>query len=296
MPSPYVIITPARNEEAFIEKTIKSLVAQTVLPLKWVIVSDGSTDRTTEIASRFTEKYGFIQLVEKKAHENRNFGSKVDAINAGYKLLADLDYSFFGILDADISFEPHYFEQLLKRFLQNPRLGLAGGKVFWNINGLVTTINTNYHYVTGCNQLFRRECYEEIGGYLPIRTGGVDTVAMMMVRMKGWEVKSFPELRVLHYTKAGTKDASIYLARYRGGIRDYHIGCHPLFFTARSACRILQDPLILGSLCSLFGYFRAWMFFPKRPVPDELVRFVQRDQIRRLTGIIRRTGSGRQRT
>lgn len=293
MSTSYVIITPARNEEAFIEKIIRSVVAQTVLPLKWIIVSDGSTDRTTEIVSRFAKKYSFIELVEKRNHDNRNFGSKVDAINAGYKLLADLDYSFFGILDADISFEPHHFEELLKRFQQYPRLGLAGGKVFRYLNGIVTKINENYDYVTGCNQLFRRECYEEIAGYRRIRTGGVDTVAMIMARMKGWEVKSFPELRVLHHTKAGTKEASIHRARYREGIRDYYIGYHPLFFTARSIRRLLNQPVILGSLCSLFGYYRTWIFAPRRPVPHELVRYVQRDQIRRLTGILRRTGSGR---
>ena len=112
----YVIITPARNEEAYIEKTIQSVISQTILPRKWIIVSDGSTDKTEEIISRYAKENHFIQLLTSKGDLKRNFGSKVNAFNAGYQLLKDMSYDFICNLDADVTFSSNYFESILQEF------------------------------------------------------------------------------------------------------------------------------------------------------------------------------------
>ena len=125
----YVLIKAARNEEKYIENTIKTIIAQTVLPVKWIIVSDGSTDRTDEIVMRYVAQYNFITLVIKTANINGqvDFSSKVQAIMMGYKMLARIDYSFVGILDGDVTFDSCYYEMVLNKFAQNSKLGIAGG-------------------------------------------------------------------------------------------------------------------------------------------------------------------------
>ena len=119
---PYVLITAARNEEAYIEKTINSVISQTILPRKWVIVSDGSTDRTDQIVNKYAAKHDFIQLVHISGSTQRNFRSKVNAINIGYERLKHIEYEFIGILDADVSFKSDYFESILREFQKNPKL------------------------------------------------------------------------------------------------------------------------------------------------------------------------------
>src|SRR6204780_1487083 len=122
----YVLVTPARNEEALIEKTIQSVIAQTVLPTKWAIVNDGSTDNTESIVSRYAANHPWIELVNLPAHRDRSFAGKVHAFNAGQERVKDLDYEVIGNLDSDVSLDPDHFEFLLAKFQNEPRLGVAG--------------------------------------------------------------------------------------------------------------------------------------------------------------------------
>jgi len=182
----YVLITPARNEEAYIEKTIKSVIGQSILPRKWVIVSDGSTDRTDEIVAKYAANNDFIRHLRIPEHSNRDFACQVDAFYAGFEQLKEVEYDFLANLDADVSFGPNYFEYLLEKFEQNPKLGLAGGLIFEFCNGkyvqMITQINRS---VGGQTQLFRREVFEEIGGYVAIREGGSDILADYSTRKYG---------------------------------------------------------------------------------------------------------------
>ena len=158
----YVLITPARNEEASIEKTIQSVINQTVMPEKWVIVSDGSTDRTDEIVESYQQKYDFIHMVRREVDANRDFASKVYAIRAGLEKLNGTRYDFIGNLDADVSFEQDFYERVFKEFEKNPDLGICGG-VFYELNdGQWVAQHTNINWsVGGCTQTFRRQCYED---------------------------------------------------------------------------------------------------------------------------------------
>jgi len=179
-----VIIT--LNEEANIGKTIESVLAQVERPERWVIVSDGSTDGTDEIVQRYVEKHGFIRFLRVTRPPGRSFRTKVMALQAGIKLLADAPFHFLGNLDADISVAPSYFADLLIKFERDPKLGIAGGFVHEGKEGQARSRNINRVYsVAHAAQLVRRECYEAIGGYAVLEYGGEDWHAQTSARMMG---------------------------------------------------------------------------------------------------------------
>ena len=188
--SSYVLITPARNEELSIERTIQSVIAQTVLPKKWVIVSDGSTDKTDEIIKKYLQKNLWIEFIRMPEHRDRHFAAKVQCFEAGYERMKGVDFGIIGNLDADISFDEGYFEFLLSKFAEDPKLGVAGTP-FVEDGKHYDYSFTNIEHVSGACQLFRRECFEEIGGYIPIKGGGIDWVAVTTARMKGWKTRTF---------------------------------------------------------------------------------------------------------
>ena len=206
-PVKYVLITPARNEEAFIRRTLESVVAQSLLPERWVIVDDGSTDRTAEIVEPYTKQHAWIELVRRPQRKDRNFASKAHAVNAGLERVQSLSFEIVGNLDADVSFEPDYMEFLMQKFSEDPELGVAGTP--FTQNGDYDSSKDSFegeNYVAGPCQLFRRECFQEIGGYVPNRAGGLDWIAVMTARMKGWKARAFPEKRFHHYRTLGTAE------------------------------------------------------------------------------------------
>ena len=160
---PYVILTPAHNEEALIEKTIHSMINQTVRPLKWIVVNDNSTDRTGEIVKRYASDYDFLRLISLKRSGERHFGNKVTAFNRGLSEVQGLDYRFIGNIDADISLENDYFEKILREFEKDLNLGVAGGMVSTSMGDKFVSQNVALDSVAGAVQLFRRGCFEQIG-------------------------------------------------------------------------------------------------------------------------------------
>ncbi|HEY8037337.1 MAG TPA: glycosyltransferase family 2 protein [Methylobacter sp.] len=279
----YVLITPARNEEAFIGQTIESVVAQTVLPAKWVIVSDGSTDRTDDIVKQYTAKYNWIQLVRMPERTERHFAGKVLAFNAGYEQVQGLKYDIVGSLDADISFDPEYFEFLLGQFARNTKLGVAGTPFREGTTQYDYRFSRKEH-VSGACQLFRRECFESIGGYVPIKAGAIDLTAVVTARMKDWKTETFTDKFCLHHRKMGTAKANIVIATFKSGYGDYQMGVHPLWQIARSTYQMTRQPFILGGLLLLTGYFWAMFKRSPKPVSTEFVNFRRQEQMQWLGG------------
>ena len=196
----FVLVTAAYNEEKFIDGVLQSVVRQSVLPAKWIVVSDGSTDATGTIVRGYAAKYPFIELLNLSNAHKRNFGAQVNAINEGCARLKSLKYRYIGNLDADISFDSGYFAELLKRFEENSQLGLAGGAITEEVRGSFRQRRHNSaDSVAHTIQLFRRECFEAIDGYLPLRYGGPDWHAGVVARMRGWQVQSFDDLPVRHH-------------------------------------------------------------------------------------------------
>lgn len=278
----YILITPARNEAEFIELTIKSVVAQTVRPLKWVIVSDGSTDRTDEIVSSYAAEHEWIELVQMPERRERHFAGKVRAFNAGYARVERLRYDVIGSLDADISFDQDYFSFLLARLSADSGLGLVGTPFKEGQNPTYDYRFTNIEHVSGACQLFRRECFEDVGGYLPVKGGSIDHIAVLTARMKGWKTRTFTEKVCLHHRMLGTAEQSLLKAKFRCGVKDHAIGNHPLWEVFRATYQTINKPFVLGGLMLLSGYTWAAIRQIERPVSPELVAFQRREQLLRL--------------
>lgn len=284
----YVIITPARNEEKYIEKTIISVLNQTIKPEAWVIVSDGSTDMTDEIVNKYLSENDFIIFQRTLDKPNRNFSSKVAAFNFGCEAIKEMEYEFIGNLDADISFESDYYEKILKKFKENPKLGIAGGIRMEAYGGKYYLSRSSRNSVAGGFQLFRRKCFESIGGYKPLKYGGIDAVAETMARMNGWQVHSFENIRLYHHKPTGLGNQNVFKARFKLGIQHYLIGYHPLFSTLRFLTRITQKPMFVSGFAYIFGFL--WASFRKyeRPVADDFVAYLRKEQTIRLKEFIRK--------
>jgi biofilm PGA synthesis N-glycosyltransferase PgaC len=282
----YVLITPAHNEEAFIENTLTSMVAQTVLPQRWLIVDDGSTDRTAEIVRHYVRRYPWMQLLQLPKRQDRNFASKAHAFNAGFKRVSSLPFDVIGNLDADISFEGDYFEFLLSKFTEFPRLGVAGTAMR---EASYDAVKDSFYHdsdVFGACQLFRRACFEQVGGYTPIKWGGIDWVAVRTARLKGWQTRSFCDKLFYHHRPMGATEANTWKARFDYGRKDYFLGNHPFWQVFRVSFQMIKRPYVVGGLLLLSGYFYSFVSRMQRPVAPELLRFHRREQVERLKQLL----------
>ncbi len=283
----YVLITAARNEEAFIAETLESVVRQTVLPLKWVIVDDGSTDKTAEIVSRYLSRHPWIELVQRPPRLDRSFAGKVHAFNEGFERVRGIQYEIIGNLDADISFDKDHFEFLLQKFSTTPKLGVAG--TIFREDGYSSETDSfeGSRHVAGQCQLFRKQCWEQVGGYIPHRAGGVDWMAVTTARMMGWETRSFREKSFFHYRHLGTAERSVLSSLFSYGEKDYYLGGHPVWELFRVAYRTTRQPYILGGVAIGAGYCWALLRRTPRPVSRDLMAFHRKEQMTKLMAILK---------
>lgn len=282
-PGQYILLTAAKNEAEYIGQTIESVVRQTIRPLAWFIVDDGSTDETAKIIQRFADQHSFIHLLSSATRSERSFGSKDKAINAAYEQAGKLAFEFLAILDADITFErDDYYEQMLGKFQDNPKLGIAGGFIYERSNGMWQSRKGNSEdSVAGGIQLFRRVCYEQIGGYVPMHYGGEDWLAMIKAKMAGWEVLACPEYHVLHYRPTSTAGGR-WRGLFRLGMMDASFGSHPFFQVFKCCRRIFARPLFVGAVVRFSG-FAWWIVSGRKPLlSPEQVMFLRREQMAKI--------------
>jgi len=284
----YVLITPARNEEAHIERTIASVVHQTIRPVKWVVVSDGSTDRTDEIVKLHMRTNEWIELVRMPERPERSFAGKVRAFDAGAARVRHLPYDVIGNLDADVSFEEDYIEYLLGKFVLYPRLGVASTnhyEVSWEQRPRYDYRFTSIEDVSGACQLFRRECFEAIGGYKPSRHGGVDLLATLSARMHGWETRTYTGRILIHHRLQGSAETHRLLVEFENGRKDYSHGGHPVWEVFRAAYRLTRKPYIIGGCLIFLGYLSALLTRAEKVFPSDVVRFRRMEQMSRLRAL-----------
>ena len=284
----YVLITPARNEAALIELALKSVVAQTVPPKKWVIVNDGSTDDTEELVRKYASDYPWIDLIQMPQRRERSFAGKAIAVSTAQARLGELQYDVIGNLDADVSFAPDYFAFLMERFAENPKLGV-GGTAFHEEGN----VNYNYEFVgiehvSGMCQMFRRECFEAIGGYPTIKSGGIDLIAVLSARAKGWETRTFLDKSFMHHRSQGGALHNGLRERLHVGRKDYLIGNHPLWEIFRSAYQMTRKPYFIGGILVLAAYSWNAIRGVERSIPKELMALRRREQLRRLKLAVQR--------
>lgn len=287
----YVVISPVRNEAQFIEQTIQAMINQTVKPSEWIMVNDGSTDETGDIVARYAAHYSWIRLVNRQDRGHRQRGpGVVDAFYEGFGQITHTDYDVVVKLDGDLSFEPNYFEELLKQFAANPRLGIASGQVYHRDGAEWFTEKPLIPCTHGQTKLYRRECFEAMGG-IP-RSLGWDGIDDWKARMLGWQTVSFEYLKVLHYRPMGAATGSL-KSRIEQGQGAYFMGYHPLYIIARGIRRMADRPYVAGGLLMIWGYVAAWLTDQERMTDHELIRYLRRTQLKLLTSYMwpRRLGS-----
>jgi poly-beta-1,6-N-acetyl-D-glucosamine synthase len=278
----YVLITPARNEEATIGITIESVIRQTVAPREWVIVSDGSTDRTDEIVKRYASENRFIRLLRLDNRPARNFASVVFATEAGIASLTTKDYGFIGLLDADIRFKNNYYEEILRHFVNDPALGIAGGWVLDSYRGQLWRGVYSPQEVAGAVQLFRRKCFDSIEKLIAIPEGGWDAITCVQARMNGFKTHTFSDIEVEHLKPRNIAEGNLLRRNWQLGVREYAVGNHPLFEFAKCGYRCFQPPLVLGGILRAGGYSWSCMTRLKRLLPLDIIHFIRREQMARL--------------
>jgi glycosyltransferase involved in cell wall biosynthesis len=276
----YVLLTAVHNEEKYIHYPVDSVLSQTYVPEKWVIVSDGSTDGTDNILRKYEGMHSFIHYcrLEKKS-KNKGFISKVHALRYAYEMVNKENFNYIGILDGDVSFCDKYYQNIMCEFNKNRKLGIAGGFVHErDRNGIFQSrIHNRERSVPGAVQMFRRECYEIIDGLKPIIYGGEDTYAEIVARASGWEVRSFPEYHVFHH-KPGYLKRGTWKERIREGKLDYVIGNHPIFELMKFLRRIPEYPVLLGATVRMLGYLNAFVRNEEKIPTKEMLKQIRSDQ------------------
>jgi hypothetical protein len=259
---------------------------QKVRPAKWVIVSDCSTDGTDEVVARYCAAYAWIELIRMPQTGGRDFARKVHAFNAGYARVKNLQYDAIGSADADISFGADYFSFLLGKLAEDTRLGLVGTPFEDGSHHTYDYRFTSVEHVSGACQLFRRECFEQIGGYVAVKAGGIDQLAVLAARMKGWKTRTFTERVCQHHREIGTAVHGALSARFNQGVKDYAFGGHPVWELFRFAYQMSRRPILLGGLALGSGYLWAAVRRLERPIPPEMVAFRRNEQMERLKNLL----------
>lgn len=277
-----MIVTPVRDEEAYLRLTVESIIQQTIRPAEYVIVNDGSKDRTRNIIDEYVKQYPWIRGVHREDRGFRKWGAGIiEAFYDGFYALTCQDWEFMCKLDGDLSFGPEYFESAFHKFAQNSKLGIGGGFLYHIENGQKVWERHPTFHVRGGAKIYRSACWEAIGG---LWVGpGSDTVDEVKANMLGWSTMSFLDLEITHHRWTGAA-----YGRWGGivknGKTDYVAGYHPLFVLAKSLARFVQRPYVLGSCALVYGYLAAYFKQIPRVDDPELIQYLRRQQLAKLAG------------
>jgi biofilm PGA synthesis N-glycosyltransferase PgaC len=278
----YVVITPVRNEQENLRQTIQSMVKQMLPPATWVIVDDGSSDATGQIADEASAKYTWVRVIHRKDRGFRKPGSGVmEAFGEGYRLIESEPWDFIVKLDGDLSFKSDFFSSALERFSEDSRLGIGGGTIcVKDGNQLVPewTGDPPFH-VRGATKIYRSECWRQIGSLYPVP--GWDTLDEIKANMLGWRTYSFADLKLLHYRHAGQADGA-WANWVKNGRANYISGYHPIFMLVKCARRVFRKPWGIGAAGLMFGFVSGYLERLQRIDDAELIDYLRREQIKRL--------------
>lgn len=281
MKKKYIIVSSVRNEQDYIQKTLQSMVSQTIKPLKWIIVNDGSTDKTGEYISKYEEKYEWIEKLDLK---DRGFYSPgegiVNAVYKGFENVKDLDWHYFVKMDCDLSFEEDYYEKMLIRFHSDDKLGIASGGIYNVISPeKIIMEKGKADHPWGAAIMFRKKCFEQIGGLQA--TLGWELAAILKAQIRGWNTRCFFDLIIYHYRITGGRHTGFTKGRFRHGRNLYRFG-YPIYYTfLKSLYRIFEVPYLIGSMGILTGYLYG--FFKRDPfIYDKTMRKHLRIRLKKI--------------
>jgi len=277
----YIIVTPVRDEETNIEELVQSVISQTIRPLEWIIVNDGSTDSTVKIIEKYLSANEWIKLIHKKDRGYYLLGSgRGEAFYFGFNLIKNNNWDYLSIMDGDVAFNSNYFQVLLGRFEENPKLGIASGKTFIkNGDQLVCELCPDDH-VRGPLKTYRRKCWDDIGGVEVRRLW--DTIDEMKAQKLGWETRSYYDLKIIHKRPIDARQKNPFESRYILGKNFYNIGYHPLFMCVKCLkVMALERPRILAGFYLFLGYLTSLLKRDKI-YDKELAKFIRQKQLKRF--------------
>lgn len=281
--SMYVVITPARNEQENLRHTIRSMAAQTHRPSRWVIVNDGSTDDTGLVIDEAAREHLWISTVHRKDRGFRKQGGGViEAFYDGYTLIETAPWAFLIKFDADLSFEPEYFERCLKKFSQDPRLGIGGGMISHEVEGRLVCESPGdpAFHVRGATKIYRRACWQAIGGL--IQAPGWDTVDELKANMLSWTTLTFRDVPLRHHRFTGAAEG-VWKNYVKFGLANYITGYHPIFMGVKCLKRFFSRPYGLGAVALAWGFLSGYVRSIPRVDDTDLIRYVREQQLRKLT-------------
>ena len=275
----YCLISPCRDEAEYMRATLDSVLKQTIPPTQWVIVNDGSTDRSAAILKDYASRYDFIKVIHRGDRGRRSLG--VGVINSFYEGLATIeltDFNYICKLDLDVELPPDYFETLIQRMEAQPRLGTCSGKPYFRLRGKPIREKCSDEMSVGMTKFYRRECFEEIGGF--VRSLMWDGIDCHRCRQLGWMACSYDdqELRFIHLRPMGSSDRSLLRGRMRHGVGQHFMGTGPMFLAASALSRLPYPPLVLGSLAMIWGYGLSLLAHKQRYGDPEFRRFLRQYQ------------------
>lgn len=288
----YIIISPVRNEAKYIEKTLLSVATQTIQPKKWLIVDDGSTDKTIDIVTGFAKDHNFIELISRP--QNDIEVSSLDRIakaappktfNYGLDYLNNESFDFVVKLDGDLSFNSDYFAQLFIEFKKNPKLGIASGLASFPRSGGFYTPYVPKEHVLGCSKVYRRECFLDIDGVEEVL--GWDTIDEVKAQMRGWQTQHFSDIRLIHWRLMGTR-AGYVRGKMRHGFTNYYLGYYPLYMLARVVKRMAERPYVIPGILLGMGYLRGYLLRAERFPDNEFRAYLRETQVRQLKKLANR--------
>jgi glycosyltransferase involved in cell wall biosynthesis len=278
----YVIISPVRDEQDNLARTIESVIHQTIQPCEWVIVNDGSSDNTAAIADGYALQHDWIRV---RHRENRGFrkagGGVVDAFNDGYSTLRSSDWQFIVKLDGDLSFSADYFESCFRAFEAEEKLGITGGTIYNVIQGQAYREACPAFHVRGATKIYRRACWEAIGGFWP--APGWDTMDEVKAQMLGWSTRTLPGLQVLHHRPTGKNDGT-WGAGFKNGRANYICGYHPLFMFLKCLKRIPEKPYLIQAAALFCGFISGYLKGIPQVDDRATIKYLRRQQLGRLLG------------
>lgn len=281
--APLIVISPVRDESAYIRRTLDAMLASTVRPREWVIVDDGSSDDTAAIVAEYAQRHDFIRLVRHVDRGRRALGGGViEAFNYGLARVGRDDYHYIAKMDGDMGFDPRYIEIMLATLAADPNLAAVSGKVFRPEGGRLVNEYQIDEHVSGMFKLYKREAFEAIGGFeQTILWDGID---IHRCRMLGYRTRNFfhPQARLFHYRQMGSSDQSVYRGRVRLGRGIWFMGYSPLYALASGIFRMREKPYVVGGLIIIASYLWAAIRREPRYWDADFRRHLQRWQHRRL--------------
>ena len=280
----YLVVSPVRNEAEFIELTLKSVTSQTLRPLRWVIVDDGSTDKTRALAEEYASKHPWIEVVSRRDRGYRQSGiGVVETFYDGFARADSSQWDYVMKLDGDLLLPLDYLEQLTLEFERDPRLGISSGDIFNEAKGALTLDSPGdpAFHVRGAAKAYRRACWDAIGG-IP-RVTGFDCVDNVKARMLGWDTRRIPSLKVIHLRHTGEANGA-WKNGFKDGLGANAIGYHPLFLLLKCFKRLFLGRCGIDALGQFCGYMTGYFTDVPRIQDRQLVEYLRRQQLNRLLG------------